>query len=208
MASTALLTDPAAFESVLATSKRLLGPGGCPWDHAQTVESLLPHLIEEVWETFEAHRSGSPAAFQEELGDVLYTTLFLALLAERAGSFKLAEMLEATRLKMVRRHPHVFGDGQARTAKQAYASWQRVKRGESARRQASSSKRLRPLLVALWESLHTRQGAAAKALQRTLKLLETSEARGPRRGRPERSTARSRVPARGRKREGREQETS
>ena len=205
MSSSTPPSDLMAFESLLATARRLLGPGGCPWDHAQTVESLLPHLIEEVWEAFEVHRSDSPAAFQEELGDVLYTTMFLALLAERAGTFKLAEMLDATRIKMVRRHPHVFGDGRARTAKQAYASWQRVKRRESARRRASGSKKLRPLLVALWESLHRDRGAI-KALEQTLAALNAAQ--GPQRGQPARSRAQSRVPTRGRKREGRGREIS
>lgn len=110
--------DP--FWDLVATAKRLQAPGGCAWDRAQTLQSLVPHLIEETWEVFEAVRSRRPRHLQEELGDVLYTVLFLALIAERRGFADLRTLLDATRRKMVRRHPHVFGTRYAATPRDAY----------------------------------------------------------------------------------------
>lgn len=162
--------DP--FWDLVAIARRLQGPGGCPWDRAQTVRSLLPHLVEEVWEVFCAARKRSRAELQEELGDVLYTVVFLTLLAERQGWFDLKTLLRKTRRKMIRRHPHVFGTKRAATAREAYAHWQAVKRRERPRGR-SSLKELRGVLLAFWESLRLQQHAP-RTFQNTLNRLARS----------------------------------
>jgi uncharacterized protein YabN with tetrapyrrole methylase and pyrophosphatase domain len=167
------------------TARRLLAPGGCPWDRAQTVSSLLPYLAEETWEVFESARARRRGALQDELGDVLYTVLFLALLAERRGWFTPQQMLESTTRKMIRRHPHVFGPRPARSPAQAYRRWQRVKRGEGA--PASRSKRLRPLLVGWWELLRRHPQAMAAAGRTLTGLRQRLEAAS---GRPKRPSGR------------------
>ncbi len=183
--------DP--FWDLVATAKRLQAPGGCAWDRAQTTTSLLPHLIEETWEVFEAAQRGRRQAFLDELGDVLYTVLFLALIAQRQGWGTLRAMLTRTRRKMIRRHPHVFGTSTARTPEEAIQSWRKVKQAEGA--PASRGKALRPLLVDSWDLLH-RQPGVTQAFERMVRRLERSQRRtsGPRvrrRARPSRTTARS-----------------
>ena len=153
--------DP--FWDLLATARQLPALDGCAWDRAQTIDSLLPHLIEETWEVFEAARTRRRKRLQEELGDVLYTVLFLALIAERQGRFRLADVLRGTRAKMLRRHPHVFGTKQAGTAREAYQHWQRRKRLEGRNRASSPSRRLREQLLASWDRLLTRERVKRKA---------------------------------------------
>ena len=143
--------DP--FWDLVATARRLQAPGGCAWDRAQTVPSLLPYLIEETWEVFETVRSRRRRALAEELGDVLYTVLFMALKAERRGGRSLEQLLTATRRKMVRRHPHVFGAQRAVTPSAAYRQWQASKRRERSGA-PSPSKAFRERLVAQWDRLH------------------------------------------------------
>jgi len=180
-----------AFWDLVAIAKRLQAPGGCPWDRAQTVQSLLPHLVEEAWEVFCAQRRRRRAELQEELGDVLYTTLFLTLIAERQGWFTLRALLQRTRRKMVRRHPHVFGTTpRARTAEEAYRHWQVAKRRERAERPPSRT--LRPLLVKMWDAL-LEDAQAARRFQRAL------IARRPRRPNATRARGSSRSPSRGRR---------
>jgi len=143
--------DP--FWALVATARRLQAPGGCAWDRAQTVRSLLPYLVEEVWEAFETVRSRRYDELEEELGDVLYCVLFLTLIGERRGWCRLESLLNTTRLKMVRRHPHVFGAQRAGSPAEAYRRWNQSKRLEGPRRH-SPSKALRQQLVAWWDWLH------------------------------------------------------
>ncbi len=161
--------SPDSFWNLVATARRLQGPGGCPWDRAQTVESLVPHLVEEVWEVYCAVRRHRRSDVEEELGDALYTVLFLSLLAERQGWFSLNALLRRSHAKMVRRHPHVFGNKQATTAQEAYAHWKASKRRE--RRSGVTSTRLRPLLVALFDGLFAHRGSLP-AWRRAVEALE------------------------------------
>lgn len=144
--------DP--FWDLVATARRLHAPGGCPWDRTQTVRSLVPYLVEETWEVFCAHRRRREDELEEELGDVLYTVLFLALLAERDGRWTLNGLLNKTRRKMQRRHPHVFGAAHAASAKEAYGHWQAAKQRERKRKPAAPLPKLRPKLVRDWEALY------------------------------------------------------
>ncbi len=142
-----------SFWSLIKTSEKLQAPGGCPWDRAQTVETLLPCLIEESWEVYEAiRRRHSWQELEDELGDLLYTVIFMAMRGEQDGKLSLQRMLKRTREKMIRRHPHVFGKGKARTAFEAYQSWQTIKRGER-KKSRGPSKRFSRMLVEIWSYL-------------------------------------------------------
>jgi uncharacterized protein YabN with tetrapyrrole methylase and pyrophosphatase domain len=102
----------------------------CPWDRDQDERSIVPHTIEEAAEVAEAARSGDDEALREELGDLLFQVLFLALLMEERGAGDLATIADGLREKLIRRHPHVFGDAQAETVDEAIESWQGAKRAE------------------------------------------------------------------------------
>ena len=162
--------DP--FWDLVATARRLQAPGGCPWDRKQTVASLTPHLIEETWEVFDAVRRRQRQAIREELGDVLYTVLFQALIAERCGQGSLRALLRATRRKMIRRHPHVFGGQKAVTPDEAYRRWQTSKRQEGSAR-FSPSKAFQQRLVRLWEQLQV-PAARHKAVKRGRRALNAA----------------------------------
>jgi uncharacterized protein YabN with tetrapyrrole methylase and pyrophosphatase domain len=102
----------------------------CPWDRDQDERSIVPHTIEEAAEVAEAARSGDDEALREELGDLLFQVLFLALLMEERGAGDLATIADGLREKLIRRHPHVFGDAKAETVEEAIESWQGAKRAE------------------------------------------------------------------------------
>jgi len=108
----------------------LLGPGGCPWDQAQTPETLCDYVIEEAHELVEAIRSGDQAGAAEELGDVLFLLCFVAALYEAKGGFTLAEAIDTATAKMIRRHPHVFEGLAVENKDQLLRNWERIKRAE------------------------------------------------------------------------------
>jgi len=118
------------FENLVALQARLRGPGGCPWDREQTHESLRKFLVEETYEVLDAMESGDPNKFASELGDLLLQVVFHALLAEEAGKFTIADVIEAVHTKMVRRHPHVFGKVKARTSAAVLKNWEQLKAAE------------------------------------------------------------------------------
>ena len=160
--------EPGALARLVATARQLNAPGGCPWDRAQTIDSLLPHLIEEVWEVFYARQRRWRRAFEEELGDVLYTVIFLTVLSEREGWSGLETIATRAQRKMHRRHPHVFGGASAHTPEAAYRQWQQAKRREGAK--PSLSKQIRPLLVEVFARL-SRGPVSINALTRALQPL-------------------------------------
>ncbi len=100
----------ATFDDLLELVRRLLSEDGCPWDRAQTPTSLLPYLMEEVYEVREAVLAGDDAELAGELGDLALHVAFQSVLAERRGAFDAAELFRRILEKMVRRHPHVFGE--------------------------------------------------------------------------------------------------
>jgi len=110
---------------------RLRGPGGCPWDRAQTPASLAVYLVEEAAEAAQAIAQEGPAAAREELGDLIFQILFILRIFESEGAFGLKEAVEAVEAKMIRRHPHVFGELELKTPAQVKANWDRIKRGEN-----------------------------------------------------------------------------
>jgi MazG family protein len=105
---------------------------GCPWDREQTLATMAPCAQEEAAEVADAVASGSTEAICEELGDLLMNVFLMARIGEQAGRFSLVEVARNISNKLVHRHPHVFGDGQAETAKQVLANWERIKEAEKA----------------------------------------------------------------------------
>jgi MazG family protein len=118
------------FEKLVALQVTLRGPGGCPWDAEQTHESLRTFLIEEAYETLDALESGDAQKFAGELGDLLLQVIFHATLAQEAGKFTIADVIEGVHSKMVRRHPHVFGKMKAGTSAQVLKNWEAIKADE------------------------------------------------------------------------------
>ncbi len=113
----------------------LRDPGGCPWDAEQTHESLRSYLLEETYETLEAIESGGPDQLAEELGDLLTHVVFHIDIATRAGEFDSADVVSGVIKKLVRRHPHVFGDAnKMEDADEVVEQWEDIKRRERGRR--------------------------------------------------------------------------
>ena len=127
------IDDARRFDGLHAVIQRLHGPDGCPWDREQTHASLRPHLLEECYETLEAIDASDSEALSEELGDVLLQVLMHAAVAERSAEFDLADGIEQITRKLVRRHPHVFGEVEADDAEQVYQNWEALKRAERPR---------------------------------------------------------------------------
>lgn len=109
---------------------RLTAPDGCPWDRAQTPESMAEYLVEESHELAAALRAGDAAGVREELGDVAFLLLFVAGFFEKQGSFSLADALDENRAKMIRRHPHVFASETFPDLDSQLARWEAIKRAE------------------------------------------------------------------------------
>ena len=124
------------FEKLVALQARLRGPGGCPWDHEQTHQSLRKFLIEETYEVLDAMESGDPLHFSSELGDLLLQVIFHSILAEETGAFTISDVIESVHTKMVRRHPHVFGDVKAKNSKEVLKTWEQIKSEERAEKTA------------------------------------------------------------------------
>jgi MazG family protein len=120
------------FERLVALQTQLRAPGGCPWDREQTHESLRRFLIEETYELLDAMETGSSREFASELGDLLLQVVFHAVLAEEAGRFTIADVIESIHTKMVRRHPHVFGNVNAATSGEVLKNWEQIKAEERA----------------------------------------------------------------------------
>src|SRR5881296_87030 len=127
------MADPSvakAFTRLVDLMARLRAPGGCPWDREQTPETLRPYLLEEVYEVLEAIDHGDAEAIRDELGDLLLQIVFQSQLAAEAGRFTVADVASAIADKLVRRHPHVFGDVQVRDAQEVVRNWRRIKAEE------------------------------------------------------------------------------
>ncbi|MCA9603265.1 MAG: nucleoside triphosphate pyrophosphohydrolase [Myxococcales bacterium] len=110
--------------------QRLLAPGGCPWDREQTLASLRPYVIEEAFEVVDAIDGGSPDALRDELGDLLLQIVFQAELARQKGWFTPNDVVVAICEKLIRRHPHVFGDVRVSGADEVVKNWEAIKQKE------------------------------------------------------------------------------
>jgi tetrapyrrole methylase family protein/MazG family protein len=127
------------FEKLVALQARLYGPGGCPWDREQTHESLRKFLIEETYEVLDAMESSDPSKFAGELGDLLLQVVFHSILAEKAGRFTISDVIESIHSKMVRRHPHVFGEASAANSAAVLKNWEQIKAEERAAEKEASA---------------------------------------------------------------------
>ena len=124
---------PKTFADLVELMDRLRSPGGCPWDREQTYATLAPMLLEEAYEAFDAleeARQGRPDSLREELGDLLFQITFFARVATERGEFTIDDVIEEVYAKMVRRHPHVFGDVQAGDSAAVLKNWEAIKAEE------------------------------------------------------------------------------
>jgi len=119
-----------SIERLLKVMRRLRGPDGCPWDREQTVESLKSNLIEETYEVVDAMEGGDRSELKEELGDLLLQVVFQAQICDEEGAFNFDDVAETIADKLVRRHPHVFGDAQADTPDEVIRNWEKIKKTE------------------------------------------------------------------------------
>ena len=119
-----------ALNALTDLVKRLREPGGCPWDAAQTMDSVRMYLLEEAYEVLDAIERDEPEEVCSELGDLLFQVIFIAYLAEEKGRFDLVKVIEKITEKMIRRHPHVFGDVKVRDADEVAVNWARIKKSE------------------------------------------------------------------------------
>ena len=117
----------AKFRELLAIIVRLRSPDGCPWDRAQKKGDIGRYLMEEAYEVLEALEGSSPENLREELGDLLFQILFLARMAEEAGEFDISDVLGEISAKMIRRHPHVFGEATVEGVQEVRTNWERIK---------------------------------------------------------------------------------
>ena len=120
------------FDQVVAIMARLRGEGGCPWDRKQTRDSLKPYLIEEAYEVLETIEAQDDPKLKEELGDVLLQVLFHAQIGREHNTFTIEDVLETLADKLIRRHPHVFGETKVSGAEEVIHRWEEIKRQEKA----------------------------------------------------------------------------
>jgi MazG family protein len=141
------------FERLVEIMARLRAPGGCPWDREQTFDTIKPYLLEETYEALDAIDARDWRGLAEELGDLLLEAVFFAQMASEEGKFSIADSLDSINEKLVRRHPHVFGAGDAKTADDVKKRWEEIKadekkaRGEAAKSILASVPRNLPALV-------------------------------------------------------------
>jgi len=118
------------FEDLVAIMDRLRDPGGCPWDREQTFSTLRGYLLEECYEVLDALDRQDRVDLREELGDLLFQIVFLSRLAQEEGAFEAGDVVEGIAAKMVRRHPHVFGEDTAEDSAAVLKRWEEIKREE------------------------------------------------------------------------------
>ena len=121
-----------AFAEVVRIMARLRGPGGCPWDREQTMDSIKPHTLEETYEVFDAIDRRAWPELRDELGDLLLQVIFYAQIAADESHFNIEEVVRGLSAKLIRRHPHIFADAVAETASDVNRTWERVKQQERA----------------------------------------------------------------------------
>jgi XTP/dITP diphosphohydrolase len=131
----------AALQHLIEVVAKLRSPdGGCPWDLEQTPKSLIPYVIEEAYEVVDAIQSGDIKAIAEELGDLLMQVVLQSQIASEANHFSIAEVAEGIAQKLIRRHPHVFGDVKAENMEEIHQNWERIKAEEKGEDLAETQK--------------------------------------------------------------------
>jgi MazG family protein len=122
------------FERLVGIMAQLRAPGGCPWDREQTFDTIKPYLLEETYEVFDAIDRRDWPNLAEELGDLMLQAVFFAQMASEEGIFRIDDSLNAIAEKLIRRHPHVFGDGAANTSEEVLRRWDEIKADEKKER--------------------------------------------------------------------------
>ncbi len=122
--------DVRSFEGLREIIRRLRAPDGCPWDRKQTHETLRRYLLEETYETLDALDAGDAHKLREELGDVLLQIMLHAQIASERSEFAIDDVIEAIATKLLRRHPHVFGETKVETAEEVVLKWEAIKTEE------------------------------------------------------------------------------
>ena len=151
------------FEKLVSIMSRLRGPDGCPWDREQNFDTIKPYLLEETYEVLNAIDSRDWAELADELGDLMLQAVFFAQMASEAGHFRIDDSLDAINAKLIRRHPHIFGDSEAQTADDVKKRWDEIKKEEKAAKGAQpellldSISRAQPALA---EATHIHSRAA------------------------------------------------
>jgi len=159
------------FEAFVALQARLRAPGGCPWDREQTHDTLKTCLIEEAYEVLDALDKGDARGLAEELGDLLLQIVFHADMEREAGRFDISKVVSGIHDKMVRRHPHVFGDVKAETSGQVLKNWAKLKAEE---KQASSGgdASANPLVPSVLDGIPRSLPAVLEAYQLTRRAAQ------------------------------------
>lgn len=149
------------IKPLLDVMDTLLGENGCPWDKEQTHQSLRKNLLEEAHEVIEAIDSADMEHLKEELGDVLLQVVFHAKLAQQEGAFTFGDVVDAVTQKMIRRHPHIFGDTVAKDAETVLSNWEEIKKKEKGQTDEPQSVmgKLPPTLPALMKAEKVQQKA-------------------------------------------------
>ena len=133
------LTDLRSFDTLVAIMDRLRAPDGCPWDREQTVDTLRKYFMEETYEALEAADQKDYPHLAEELGDVLLEVVFMAKVCEQDDRFKIGDAIESINRKLIRRHPHIFGDAVAADADAVLRQWHMIKLQEKGPKTVKSS---------------------------------------------------------------------
>ncbi|PNY82374.1 MazG family protein [Deinococcus koreensis] len=163
------------MQELLSVMRRLRGPGGCPWDQEQTHESLRPYLLEEAAEAVDAVSAPDRRELAGELGDVLLQVAFHSVIAEQEGTFGYADVEGAIVSKLIRRHPHVFGEVQVEGSAEVVANWQAIKAAEQGDRPRRPADRVPAALGALAREARTQKLAGLTGERAALaRLLDTA----------------------------------
>ncbi|HBG04311.1 MAG: nucleoside triphosphate pyrophosphohydrolase [Geobacteraceae bacterium GWC2_58_44] len=148
------------FEVLMGIMRKLRAPGGCPWDAEQSHESLKRYLLEEAYEVIEAIDSGDPVHLKEELGDLLLQPVFHAAIAQEKGEFTMDDVLDAINEKLIRRHPHVFGEAVIESSQAQVENWEKIKKQEKGVQRKSALSGIPPQLPALMQAQKLTEKAA------------------------------------------------
>lgn len=143
------MENRSAFQRLVELMHRLRAPGGCPWDAEQTHESLKRYLLEECYEVFEAIDNNDDLHLQEELGDLLLQPVFHSAIAAERGAFDMDDVITTLCNKLIRRHPHVFGDQVINTAEEQLVNWENIKKEEMKEERKSALAGIPPHLPSL-----------------------------------------------------------
>ena len=163
------------MEDLLDIMALLRSPQGCPWDRKQTHQTIRNNFLEETYEAVEAIDTDDPELLREELGDVLFQVVFHSRMEEEKGGFRFEDVVDGIAKKLIRRHPHVFGDGAAQNCEEVLSNWEAIKKKEKGR--STDTEVLRGVSRAL-PALMRAQKVCGKAAKAEKKRPSLSEALG------------------------------